>query len=250
MFTDWYLRNVDFPHRPFDRVKRKGQSWRTPVYGNHPKLYDWRMKSALAVLMVLSYLGAAQESDTGPLDRVTHSATFIFFLKDRTCITGRITSADASIIAVQSSNGASIKLERNQLLQVVQGDAPLFSGRSSWDDVAQAHPYPREALVLTLKHGKRISGKPVNVAPENITLKHGLAKTVYQKSEISIVEYLRRRPPSDNFQFFLEEAPYLLFFYPEFYYRAAGLEGRIRVRLYDASLPEDDAPLKCRAPGH
>jgi hypothetical protein len=36
----------------------------------------------------------------------------------------------------------------------------------------------------------------------------------------------------------LTEAPESLFFYPEFYYRLAGLEGRIPVRLYDASVPE------------
>jgi hypothetical protein len=37
----------------------------------------------------------------------------------------------------------------------------------------------------------------------------------------------------------LQEAPYMALFYPEFYYRAAGLEGRVPVRLYDSSKPQD-----------
>jgi hypothetical protein len=207
------------------------------------------MKSAVAALMVLSCLAVAQESDAGPLGRVTHSATFLFVQRDRSCITGRITSADANTIAVQPSNGALIKLEKVQLLQVMQGNALLFSARSSSADVANARLYPHEALILTLKDGKRIRGKPVNMAADSITLKHGLAKTVYQKSEINIVEYLRVKPPSDGFEAFQDEAPYLLFLYPEFYYRAVGLEGRIPVRLYDASQLEDDSQPKCRAPG-
>jgi hypothetical protein len=199
--------------------------------------------------MVLSCLAVAQESDTGPLGRVTHSATLLFVQRDRSCITGRIMSADANTIAVQPSNGTLIRLEKGHLLQVVQGNALLFSARSSWSDVANARPILHEALVLTLKDGKRIEGKPVNVAADSITLKHGLAKTVYQKSEVNIVEYLRVRPPSDGLYVFQDEAPYLMFFYPEFYYRAAGLEGTIPVRLYDASQVEDDSQAKCHAPG-
>ena len=43
----------------------------------------------------------------------------------------------------------------------------------------------------------------------------------------------------------LQEAPALLFFYPEFYDRLRGLEGKVPVRLYDALQPENDAPLHC-----
>lgn len=197
--------------------------------------------------MVLSSLAVGQESGAGPLGRVTHSATFLFFQRDRTCIMGRITSASANSVTVQQSGGASIRLEKNQLLQVVQGNALLFSARSSWADVAGVRLYPHEALILTQKDGKRIRGKPVMVTANSITLKHGLVKTVYQKPEINSVEYLRVSPPSDGFQASLEEAPYLVLFYPEFYYRAAGLEGRISVRLYDASRQEDNTELKCPA---
>lgn len=206
------------------------------------------MKSAIAVLVVLGSLAMGQEGDVKPLGQVTHSATLKFFQRDRTCITGRITSADANSVTVQPASGASIRLEKDQLLQVAQGDALLFSARSSWADVASARPYPHEALVLTRKDGKRVQGKPLTVTADSITLKHGLVKTIYQKPEINAVEYLRARPPSDTFQASLEEAPYLLLFYPEFYYRAAGLEGKIPVRLYDASRPEDNTELKCPAP--
>jgi hypothetical protein len=59
------------------------------------------------------------------------------------------------------------------------------------------------------------------------------------------VDYLRVKPDSNGFDYFTQEAPALLFFYPESYDRLKGLEGRIPVRLYDVVMRQDDAPLKC-----
>jgi hypothetical protein len=100
-------------------------------------------------------------------------------------------------------------------------------------------------FVLKIRSGKEVRGTPLKVTPGNINLKHGLGKTVYPKADIDVVDYLRAKPATDTFMSILEEAPYLLFLDPEFYYRVAGLEGRVRVRLYDASKPEDDSPVNC-----
>jgi hypothetical protein len=121
----------------------------------------------------------------------------------------------------------------------------LFSTVSSWADVEQTPVYPREALVLKFGSGKVVHGKPVKVSADGVTLKHGLLTTNYKKADVATVDYLRLKPESDGFDYFSQEAPGLLFFYPEFYYRLVGLEGRIPVRLYDATKPQATAPPKC-----
>jgi hypothetical protein len=102
------------------------------------------------------------------------------------------------------------------------------------------HLYPREALLLTLKSGRRIEGAPIATTSDYITLKHGLSRSRFTKPDINTIDYLRLKPATHGFELALEEAPYALVFYPEFYYRALGLEGRVPVRLYDATKPEDD----------
>jgi len=99
--------------------------------------------------------------------------------------------------------------------------------------------------VLTLKGGKQIKGKPTKTTADSITLKRGLNNTLYQKSGILTVDYLRAKPATDALMFVLGEAPWMLIFDPEFYYRATGLPGRISIRLYDAAKPEDNSPNVC-----
>lgn len=87
----------------------------------------------------------------------------------------------------------------------------------------------------------------VNAGSAGITIRHGLTTSNLPKSEVSTVDYLRWKPASDGFNLALEEAPWALIFYPEFYGRAAGVEGRVPVRLYDSSEPEDDSKLSQKA---
>jgi hypothetical protein len=111
--------------------------------------------------------------------------------------------------------------------------------------VEAAHVLQREAFVLKTRSGKVIKGRPLTISSGGITLKHALITTQYPKAEIITVDYLRSKPETDGFDYFAQEAPVLLFFYPEFYYRLIGLEGRIPVRLYDASMPEGIGTLQC-----
>jgi hypothetical protein len=83
-----------------------------------------------------------------------------------------------------------------------------------------------------------IKGRPLTVKPDSITLKYGYVTTEFKKSDVQTIDHLRMKPASDGFDYTLKEAPEFLFLYPEFYYRLARLEGRIPVRLYDASAPE------------
>ncbi len=160
---------------------------------------------------------------------------------------GKISKADGASITVQLFERPPITLPKDDVLQVSQGNALLYSARSSWADVSAAPVYPREAFVLVLKSGKHVKGKPTKTMPDSITLKHAFSTTLYRKSEIATVDYLRVKPATDAFMTDLGEAPWLLLLDPEFYYRATGLPGKIQIRLYDATKPEDDTPVACKS---
>jgi len=199
-----------------------------------------------AVLILLQLdLCAFSQSTPDTLRGITHSATLAFVKRDGTCVYGPISKVDGSAITIQPYKKPPIAIERADLLQVVQGDALLFSAISSWADVQAAHVVPHEALVLKMRGGRVIKGKPLAVTADSITLKHGLTTTQYLKAEIISVDYLRVKPESDGWDYFAQESPELLFVFPETYYRLIGLEGTIPVRLYDASIPEDHAAPRC-----
>ena len=205
-----------------------------------PHRLIWAMAAALLV-----NLPVEGQSEPNPLDSVTHSARFKFVERDGACVYGKVLRADATSISVQPFEKPAVTLQKQDLLQVSQGNGLLYSARSSWADVSGANLYPHEALVLTLKGGGQVTGKPTKTSSDSIILKHGFGSTVYAKSEIATVDYLRVKPATDAFMTVLGEASWMLLFDPEFYYRATGLPGRIRIRLYDATKPEDDTPVAC-----
>ncbi len=200
----------------------------------------------LAAMLVFPISAHPQVSD--PLHHITHSATLTVLRRDSTCVQGTLKSADASAITLALPDPKpSVTITRYDILRVSDGDMPLYSARSSWHDVEHAHLYPRESLLLTLKSGKQVTGRPIKTTKDNITLHHAFATTSFAKADISTADYIRNKPTSNDMQYIDQEAPWLLIFDPEFYYRASGLAGRLRVRLYDASRPEEDEPLSCKS---
>jgi hypothetical protein len=181
-----------------------------------------------------------------PPQSVAGSASFTFMKKDGSCADGPIAKIEPKAVTITQSAQPPVVLRRGDLLQVSQGSALVFSARSSWADVEAVHLLPREAFSIRLHNGKIIKDKPLSVSADAMVFKRFLwMKTRIGKAQIVTVDYLRMRPESNAFDYFAQEAPAMLFFYPEFYDRLAGLEGRIPVRLYDAVRPEDDDPLKC-----
>jgi hypothetical protein len=202
--------------------------------------------AALLLAVIHSPKGNCQQS-TDSLPQVSRASSLVFVERDGTCLDAVISKIDATEITVQPYGKSPITIQRSNLVQISQGDALLFTTLNSWVNVeeAAAHVYPREAFVLRLKKGKLIKGRPTKVTSDRISLKHGLANSDYLKDDVATVDYLRLKPESDAFDYFSQEAPALLFFDPEFYYRAMGLEGRIPVRLYDGTKPVTDAAPKC-----
>ena len=199
----------------------------------------------IALCILTPVLCAHAQSAPNGLKRVTHSASLTFFLKNGACIWGTISKVDANAIIVSRTPQGPITLQRDSLLQVSQGNALLFSARSSWFDVLRTPVNSHEEYILNLKSGKQVKGRPSKVTGDSITLKRAVSRKTYSKTSIATVTYLRVRPETNNFDYLAQEAPYLLFFDPEFYSRAFRLEGRVPVRLYNSSKPEDDSPLQC-----
>jgi hypothetical protein len=200
----------------------------------------------LALFMkTFAFAQSSNATSTEPLNGITHSSLLTFKERSGGCVFGRIKQADASSVTVRTDKNESVILKRDDLLQVTQGNAPLFSGRSSWADVTQAHVLVHEKLLVKLKNGKKAAGKPVAVRADEITLRDGVVKNRFAKSEIATVDYVRVKPETNDFLYLAQEAPFLLFFDPEFYGRMAGLEGTVTVRLYDWTEPEDNSALTC-----
>jgi hypothetical protein len=199
-------------------------------------------------LLTCGSLASAQHRRKSPKP-VIRSSSLTFIRKDGTCVDGPISKIDPKTVTVRQNQSPPVSISRQNLLQVSQGDALVFSARSSWADVQAVRLRPRESFTLRLRNGKVIKDSPLQVTADGMVFKRLLwMKKRCAKGQIVTVDYLRLKPESDAFDYFGQEAPALLFFYPEFYDRLLGLEGRIPVRLYDALLKEDDAPLKCSRP--
>ena len=199
------------------------------------------MLLSLSIAICGCFFPCVSRSQSEPLAGVTHASTLYVVQQDGSCIRGMLSKTDQKSLTITPFQKQPITLQWDQLAQVSQGDALLFTARSSWAQVIRTHLYPREALVVVTKVGKRYKGKPLAVTDRDITMSHGLHKVVITRSDVALIDYLRDKPATDNFLFVLEEAPWALVFYPELYGRMVGLEGRIPVRIYDVSKPEDDS---------
>jgi hypothetical protein len=177
------------------------------------------------------------------------STSIAFIEKTGACIIGPILKIEPKTLTVSQSPKPPILIQRASLLQASQTDSLLFSARSSWADVESLHLHPRESVILKLRNGTQVTGRPTEITDTGVLFSYGpFLKKSYSKAQIATVDYLRIKPNSAAFDDFAQQSPALLFFYPESYDRVSGLEGRVPVRLYDAVQPQDNTPLKCAQP--
>jgi len=207
-----------------------------------------RSTMRIAAFLLIFSAGAFAGSPKAhrPLQTAPRSVSLTFMKKDGSCVEGMISRILPKTVTVAQLQPPPVAIQRSELLQVSQRDSLVFSARSSWADVEAVHLLPRELFSVKLHNGKIIKDRPLLITADGMVFKRFLwMKTRVGKAQIVTVDYLRIKPESDAFDYFGQEAPGMLFFYPEFYDRLSGLEGRIPVRLYDSLRPEDDAPLKC-----
>ncbi len=202
----------------------------------------------IAVLFFTSSLAVARPSRKHA-PPAKHSTALTLIEKSGACFNGPLTAVSPKSVTIQPSGGPAVAIARNDLRQAVQNNSILFSARSSWADVEATHLLGRESFVVKLRNGKTMKGTPYRIEDNGLVYKHLVwLKKTYPKSTIVTVDYLRVKPDAYGFDYFTQEAPALLFFYPEFYDQLKGLEGRVPVRLYDANQPEDNKPVTCAQP--
>jgi hypothetical protein len=203
------------------------------------------MRVAAALLVLHGGMVFGQFHHRAKAARVAPSMSMTFMKRDGSCVDGPIAKIEPKVVTVRAQAGP-VAIARQDLLQASQRDSLLFSARSSWADVEAVHLRLPEGFELKLRNGQLIKDRPLRVTADGFVFKRFLWLTKkYAKAQIVTVDYLRVKPDSQVFDYFTQEAPALLFFYPEFYDRLKGLEGRIPVRLYDAVRVEDDAVLTC-----
>jgi hypothetical protein len=121
----------------------------------------------------------------------------------------------------------------------------VYSGRSSWSDVAAIPPNARSYLRVIRKDGSQHEGAAAQVGDSEITLdKKGKPEKI-QKGDVARVYFVRLKPLSDSARYSDEEHfPLNPELWP--YYWNVGVH--MPVLLYDSSAPEDNSKIVCSEP--
>ncbi len=208
----------------------------------HNSSYFARTAPLVAFTILFAHNPKVRAQDSADTTQsLQHDRVFSYLLADGSCLFGELESADKSNLTIRQYNKPSIKIPKTDLVQMGQGHELFYSARSSWSDVETEKIYAREALILKLKNGKLVRGKPKTIASDTIELQQALTTKVFQKDQIQTVLAWKIKPPTASFEFVLEEEGFFTIFYPEFYKRIFGLEGHVPVRLYESSLTQDDS---------
>jgi len=175
------------------------------------------------------------------LAALQHDRVYTFLLKDGSCKFGELAKSDKQSITIRSGGQPDTLVPIVDILQFGQGPELFYDSRSSWADVQGAKSYARESMLVTLNDGKVISGKAHTIDADALTIDQAFSTKTLRKQDIRSIVTLKLRPATASFEFVQEEAGFFQIFYPEFYQRSFRSEGRVPVRLYDSSLPEDDS---------
>lgn len=197
-------------------------------------------------------LSQAKPPDTqwSNVKEMSRKTTFIFVLRDRHCAWSRIKRADDSTVTIGETQ--EVVLQRADLLRVTSAAwAPsvIFSGRSSWFDVealigSKFHP----PISIITKSGQQRSGKLVDCSDDHLAIESGGRETRIGKEDISTVSYVRPKPLSDGAAYANSELAWGKIFDPQLWPIMLHLQPSVSVRLYDASVPEDNSRILCEGP--
>jgi hypothetical protein len=183
--------------------------------------------------------------------QVSHGATYIFVPHDHNCVLGRIKRIDDSGVTVDRRSSPEVTIPRSQLLRITSGGwAPgvVFTARSSWLDVVSVvgerlHPY----IAVFTKSGQKHEGKLLRASDRTLTLESSGKTVDIAKGEVSTVSYIRPMPPSDSAAYADDELAWMKVFDPQLWPNMLHLRSALSIRLYDASLSEDDSTIVCNS---
>jgi hypothetical protein len=153
-------------------------------------------------------------------------------------------------VALKLPNGAEVNVERRDVLHVTSYPSYIiYSGRSSWVDVRGFASYPTETVRITMKApSTKYTGKDAFVSETDITISQPRGLIKFKKSEISTVDIISYTPLSDGNEYWAEECGIkaICVMNIALWPRLLGFGLRMRVRLYDSSLPEENSSVACK----
>jgi len=199
-----------------------------------------------AALLLLTFLAKAESASNKSWKNLGHTireSSYTAAMRDGRCLTGRIESFNDNVLIIGSS-----KLGRKDVVRVGDGTSiadhdPIYSGRSSWSDLQHSEPNRLERIQLHLKNGAtrkcrnfRAPGGGEEATCDGLRI---------GKSEVSRGYYIRLAPATEWEHYVARED--VLFLAARAWFGYA-LFPRIKVLLYDATLPEESVKVVCSVP--
>ncbi len=200
----------------------------------------------MGVILVLHAAAAEHTDQWRNLQKVDKSNAYTFAFRDKSCALDRIRDVLPDRLVLASGR----TLPRADVLFVGQGTNAhqvLYAGRSSWDAVKQVNAVPPEKLSLRLKSGEEVIGSEAGASDTELAIKRSGRIRTLPKDDIEQVEYIRFKPLSEVHTYYLQEAAYLGIFDPKVWQYWLRIDAFISVRIYDATLPEDNLQLECHS---
>jgi hypothetical protein len=218
--------------------------------------------------LILSATCAGADDPWQSLKELPHNLGLLFVERSMTCQSGQIKAVAAQSVLVRTDR-SDITVEKSSLIRVRLGSggqpvppssphmvlATVYSGRSSWADVIAFAPFQNKLgsnrfpvrMSVNTTGGKLHQGRLQRVTDSEITLADAFGKeSTIAKTEVSRLAYIREKPLSDEQEYYWDELVMFRIFDPLLYPRLFHLGDKIRVRLYDSSVPEDNSPLECK----
>jgi hypothetical protein len=169
------------------------------------------------------------------------------------CVNGQILSLTNERVTVRyctygkHPQPVTRTIERSSVRRIMDGEKTIdvvYSGRSSWLDVqALQRIGSDEAVLLITKGSARLKGKISRVSVNDIELRHGSKKVRIAKEDVSQVYYIREKPMGAETEHAAQE---FVIFDPLLWPYMLHIPPKVSVRVYDAAMPEDNAPSGCR----
>lgn len=188
------------------------------------------------------------------LKHVTHRRTYTFVDRQGRCTEGEIVATSESAVTLKvwrATRGRRaeygfLTLDRANVLRVLDGPKTVdvvYSGASSWSDVRALEKIGEdEGVLVVTREGKHHKGKFLRVGDQSVRITYWGQATEIRKTDISEVSYVREAPLSAGAEYAAQEA---VFIDPELWPYVLHIPPKIRVLLYDASLPDENTRFSC-----
>jgi len=187
------------------------------------------------IIIALGVLAA----DWDNLREITRDRLYVVALRDGRCIHGRIISSTDQQLVLDSATNWRVDVVRVADIPFPSATGPVYSGRSSWDDVKAVHPQWSEYLLIQTNRGEELKWKNPNVLGDSIAF----VASALRKADVKTVSYVRFKPMTKTEDWYDTESAVILA--PRLWFHRAML-GKISVTLYNSGVAEDNSKLGCR----